>query len=159
MTLHGGDLSLDLIHTPGHTPDHVAVWVPQISTCLAVDAVEFPIPEVWSNDPADLLALCTSLKRIRALRARHVVLAHGQTADPAIVDANLSYFSALQDRLADLFEDNADVELSERRGLRLEDFVGLPGDMPSETLAFYRKCHRSNLLAAVEAKNAGIAFI
>jgi glyoxylase-like metal-dependent hydrolase (beta-lactamase superfamily II) len=159
MTLHGGDLSLDLIHTPGHTPDHVAVWIPEISTCLAVDAVEFPIPEVWSKDPADLLALCTSLKRIRALRARHVVLAHGQTADPIVVDANLSYFSALQDRLADLFDDNADVEMSEGRGLRLEDFVDLPGDMPSETLAFYRKCHRSNLLAAVEAKNAGIALI
>ncbi len=53
MILDGGDLVLELLHTPGHTPDHVAVWIPSIQTCLAVDAVEWPIPEVWSKDPCD----------------------------------------------------------------------------------------------------------
>lgn len=60
----------------------------QIRTCLAVDTVEHPIPEVWSSDPADLRALIASLRRIRSLQADYVVLAHGQSADPAIVDAN-----------------------------------------------------------------------
>lgn len=160
MAIQGGDLTLELIHTPGHTPDHIAVWIPEIRTCLAVDAVEWPIPEVWSKDPGDLRALCTSLKRIRDLQARYVVLAHGQTADPAIVDANLHYFSALQDRVAGLAEGEADIEgLIERHRMGLQDFVDLPEDMPSGTLAFYEKCHRSNLQAALEARNAGITLI
>ena len=54
MSLHGGDLTLELLHTPGHTPDHVAVWIPEIKTCLAVDTVEHPIPEIWSQSPDDL---------------------------------------------------------------------------------------------------------
>ncbi|KAA0693373.1 MBL fold metallo-hydrolase [Neorhizobium sp. P12A] len=160
MTLQGGDLTLELIHTPGHTPDHIAVWIPEIRICLAVDAVEFPIPEVWSKDPADLQALCKSLKRIRDLQAQHVVLAHGQSASPAIIDANLRYFSALRDRVAGLSEhESAVAALTEGSRLPLQDFVGMPRDMPSETLAFYERCHRSNLLAALEARNAGVAFI
>lgn len=27
MTINAGDLTLDLIHTPGHAPDHVGVWI------------------------------------------------------------------------------------------------------------------------------------
>lgn len=30
MALHGGDLTLELLHTPGHTPDHIAVWIPEV---------------------------------------------------------------------------------------------------------------------------------
>lgn len=160
MTIHAGDLTLDLIHTPGHTPDHVAVWIPELRTCLAVDAVEFPIPEVWSSDPADLRALCASLTRIQDLRADHVVLAHGQSADPAVVDANLRYFAGLRDRVADLSDVWIDASvLAGREGFRLQDMVTLPQGMPDETRAFYESCHRANLAAVLEACRAGVAFI
>lgn len=157
MVLHGGDLTLELIHTPGHTPDHIAVWIPEIRTCLAVDTVEYPIPEVWSSDPADLRALITSLKRIRDLQADFVVLAHGHTADPAIVDANLRYFAGLRDRIASLPETELDaVGCADRDGLRLHDLVAVPKDMPAETRAFYERCHQSNLAAVLAARKAGI---
>ncbi|TCR69303.1 MBL fold metallo-hydrolase [Rhizobium sp. BK376] len=160
VTLHGGDLSLDLIHTPGHTPDHVAVWIPEIRTCLAVDAVEHPIPEVWSSDPADLCALVASLKRIRDLQADYVVLAHGQSADPAVVDANLRYFTGLRDRVADLSETELDVVgLVEREGLRLQDFLTVPEAMQAETRAFYERCHQSNLAAVLAARKARIDVV
>jgi glyoxylase-like metal-dependent hydrolase (beta-lactamase superfamily II) len=160
MVVHGGDLTLKLIHTPGHTPDHVAVWIPEIRTCLAVDAVEFPIPEVWSSDPADLRALVGSLKRIRDLQADYVVLAHGHSADPAIVDANLRYFTGLRDRVADLSETELDaVGLVEREGLRLQDFLTVPEGMQAVTRAFYERCHQSNLAAVLAARKAGIDVV
>lgn len=137
MTVDGGDLTLELIHTPGHTPDHVAVWIPELRICLAVDAVEFPIPEIWSSDPADLRALCASLTRIRDLQADHVVLAHGQSADPAIVDANLRYFAGLRDLVVSLGDTRTDAP----------------------TLARSEGCHLSNLAAVLEACRAGIDFI
>ncbi|GGG13701.1 hypothetical protein GCM10010924_48530 [Rhizobium wenxiniae] len=160
MTVHGGDLTLELIHTPGHTPDHVAVWIPELRTCLAVDAVEFPIPEVWSSDPADLRALCASLTRIRDLQADYVVLAHGQSAAPAVVDANLRYFARLRGRVAGLSDVRTDASvLAGREGFRLQDMVTMPTDMPDETRAFYEACHRSNLAAVLQACRAGVAFI
>lgn len=160
MALHGGDLTLELIHTPGHTPDHIAVWIPEIRTCLAVDTVEHPIPEVWSSDPADLCALIASLKRIQDLQADYVVPAHGQRADPAVVDANLRYFAGLRARIAGLTEIGVEViDLAGRGGGRLQDLVAVPEDMPAETRAFYERCHRSNLAAVLAAHKAGVKFI
>lgn len=159
LVLHGGDLTLELSHTPGHTPDHIAVWIPEIRTCLAVDTVEHPIPEVWSSDPADLRALIASLKRIRDLQADHVVLAHGHSADPAIVTANLSYFFRLRDRVSGLSDAELDdVDLLERDELRLQDMVAMPETMHMETRAFYNRCHQSNLAAVLAARRHGIAL-
>lgn len=152
MTLNGGDLTLELIHTPGHTPDHIAVWIPELRTCLAVDAVEYPIPEVWSKTAGDLRLIRSSLARIRDLNARLVIPAHGRTYSPSAVDENLTYFQALADRVGSLSESQlADPQLDSSSGLRLEDFVPLPDAMPSDTVTFYRQCHGTNLGATVQA--------
>ncbi|MHC2301575.1 glyoxylase-like metal-dependent hydrolase (beta-lactamase superfamily II) [Rhizobium mongolense] len=151
MTLNGGDLTLELIHTPGHTPDHVAVWIPELRTCLAVDAVEYPIPEVWSKNPDDLRLICSSLKRIRDLDAKFVIPAHGRTFSPSTVDDNLVYFEELANRVRNLSESQlADPELSKSSGLRLQDIVPIPEDLPVHVFEFYEKCHETNLGATVQ---------
>ncbi|MBY5368532.1 MBL fold metallo-hydrolase [Rhizobium leguminosarum] len=152
MTLNGGDLTLELIHTPGHTPDHVAVWIPELRICLAVDAVEYPIPEVWSKNAGDLRLIRSSLERIRDLNARLVIPAHGRTHSPSAVHDNLAYFQALADRVGSLSESQlAEPQLGGSSGLRLEDFVAIPEGMPSDVVAFYRNCHETNLGATVQA--------
>ncbi|NKL75432.1 MBL fold metallo-hydrolase [Rhizobium leguminosarum] len=152
MTLNGGDLTLELIHTPGHTPDHIAVWIPELRICLAVDAVEYPIPEVWSKSAGDLRLIRSSLERIRDLNARLVIPAHGRTHFPSAVDGNLAYFQALADRVGSLSKSQlADPQLGSSSGLRLEDFVPIPDGMASDTVAFYRQCHETNLGATVQA--------
>ncbi|MEH7840608.1 MBL fold metallo-hydrolase [Rhizobium laguerreae] len=152
MTLNGGDLTLELIHTPGHTPDHIAVWIPELRICLAVDAVEYPIPEVWSKNAGDLRLIRSSLERIRDLNARLVIPAHGRTHSPSAVDDNLAYFQALADRVGSLSESQlADPQLGSSSGLRLEDFVPIPDGMPSDVVASYRNCHETNLGATVQA--------
>lgn len=155
MTLHGGDLSLNLLHTPGHTPDHLAVWIPEIGTCLAVDAVEHPIPEVWSNSPDDLRSLRSSLNLIRSLKPKQLVLAHGQTSDPAVLDRNIAYFENIQEAVAFVPASALmSAALDQREGMGLEDFVDLPAGMSFETREFYERCHRSNLAATVAARGA-----
>ncbi|PDS78512.1 MBL fold metallo-hydrolase [Rhizobium sp. L43] len=151
MVLNGGDLTLELIHTPGHTPDHVAVWIPELRICLAVDAVEYPIPEVWSRRADDLRLIRSSLARIRDLGARLVIPAHGRTSSPSAVDENLAYFEALADRVGDLSESRlADPQLGSASGFRLEDFVAIPEGMPADMATFYRNCHETNLGATVQ---------
>ncbi|MBW8787861.1 MAG: MBL fold metallo-hydrolase [Rhizobium leguminosarum] len=152
MTVNGGDLTLELIHTPGHTPDHVAVWIPELRICLVVDAVEYPIPEVWSKNAGDLRLIRSSLERIRDLNARLVIPAHGRTHSPSAVHDNLAYFQALADRVGSLSESQlAEPQLGGSSGLRLEDFVAIPEGMPSDVVAFYRNCHETNLGATVQA--------
>ena len=155
-TLHGGDLTLELFHTPGHTPDHVSVWIPEIRVCLAVDAVEYPIPEVWSRSAHDLRLLSSSLERIRDLNARFVIPAHGRTLSPATVDDNLLYFKELASRVENLSEsDLLGPGLNKAVGFRLQDFVAIPADMATEVVAFYEGFHDTNLGATIQARLDG----
>lgn len=49
MTVDIGDRSLDVIPTPGHSPDHIALWEPARERVWANEAIGlyFPIPERW----------------------------------------------------------------------------------------------------------------
>ncbi|TLX04362.1 MBL fold metallo-hydrolase [Rhizobium sp. MHM7A] len=153
MVLNGGDLTLELIHTPGHTPDHIAVWIPELRICLAVDAVEYPVPEVWSRSGHDLRLIQSSLTRIRDLEARLVIPAHGKTSSPSTVDENIAYFQALAERIGTLSKSRlAEPQLGGMDGFRLQDFVAIPDGMPLDTVAFYRACHETNLGATVQAR-------
>ncbi|GGD91026.1 hypothetical protein GCM10011390_07150 [Aureimonas endophytica] len=153
MVLHGGDLTLELLHTPGHTPDHVAVWIPELRTCLAVDAVEYPIPEVWSEAPEDLADLRASLDRLRRLDARFLLPAHGRTHAPELVQRNIDYFDELAARVAAMPDTRlAADDPALLPGLAFEDLV--PDFTSAETavLAFYRRCHASNRRATIRTR-------
>lgn len=155
MSLRGGDLSFELIHTPGHTPDHIALWIPEIRTCLAVDAVEWPIPEVWSESADDLQKLRASLRRIQDLDAKFVITAHGRSCSPELVAENIAYFDALERCIRERGTEELSVpDLATRPGLRLQDLVALPDDMPTEVRAYYERCHRTNLGATIAAQRS-----
>lgn len=80
-----GDETLRALHTPGHSPDHLAFWHEPSATALTGDLV-VPGGSVmihWSGggNLADYLA---SLERILALRPRTILPAHGSRVnDPA----------------------------------------------------------------------------
>ena len=132
LTLEGGDLTLEVLPTPGHTDDHVSVWIPELRTLLAGDAAEFPFPHVSSG--ATLPGLRASLERLAALRPEVVLPCHGGTTDPHLLAWNLRYFGALEAR-PDLTYEAALAELG----------VG-PGDVP----AFYRPFHEDAVRATRE---------
>jgi len=93
LRIDGGDLTLELIPTPGHTDDHVAVWIPELRLLLAGDAAEQPIPYV--NAPSDLPALRASIRLLVALDPATVIPCHGGTTDPGLLARNLAYFDLL----------------------------------------------------------------
>jgi glyoxylase-like metal-dependent hydrolase (beta-lactamase superfamily II) len=95
LVIDGGDLRLEIIATPGHKPDHVAVWIPQIRLVWAADAAEHPWP--FANDPAELPDLRASLARMLALDPQWALCCHapGMTS-PQIIANNHAYFDALE---------------------------------------------------------------
>ncbi len=146
LRIDGGDLTLELLPTPGHTPDHISLWIPELRLVLAGDAAERPIPYV--NEPGDLPILRASLARLAALEPVAVVPCHGGTSDPALLTRNLAYFDTLEPRARStlnagrLPEDWAEHE-------DLPDLIGLPlveaapdlADEPDDIVAFYRASH------------------
>lgn len=100
LTIDGGDLTLELIPTPGHTPDHISVWIPRIGALLAGDAAELPFP--FAARPADLPALRGSLARLAALDASTALYCHAPVAcGPQLIRDNLTYFDRLEEACRD----------------------------------------------------------
>ncbi len=151
LALHGGDLTLHLLHTPGHTDDHVAVWLPELRTCIAGDAAEDPIPEVTEPTARNLRLLCESLRRLHDLRPEHVLPSHGETSSPELLRRNLAYFTTVAERVRSL--PVAEPAADTAPGLRFEDCVPEHRELTPAMLEFYRRCHRKAVRAtALQAR-------
>lgn len=97
LTIDGGDLTLELFATPGHTVDHVAIYVPEIRTLFAADAAELPFPMARTVDGVP--ALRASLAKLAALDAETVFYCHAPvTIGPALIHANIRYYNTLEER-------------------------------------------------------------
>ncbi|MGY2895378.1 MBL fold metallo-hydrolase [Deinococcus sp. UYEF24] len=151
LTLYGGDLTVELVATPGHTPDHCSVWIPEIGTLLAGDAAEFPFPSVRGG--ATLAQVRSSLQSLKTLNPRVVLPCHGGTTGPELLDQNLAYFSRLRGlmKAATPLEHGAALTESTlppplRYAAALEDL----GTTPERVPAFYRGFHLDAVRATAE---------
>jgi glyoxylase-like metal-dependent hydrolase (beta-lactamase superfamily II) len=92
-SIMGGDLTLELIPAPGHTEDHLALYLPELRILLAADAAEWPWPHV--PDGAGLAAERASLERLAALDPVSVLPCHGGVHDAALLAVNAAYYAAV----------------------------------------------------------------
>ncbi len=93
LTIRGGDLTLVLLHTPGHTEDHLSVWIPELRVVIAGDAAEHPFPHI--DTPEGIVRARASLARLRALDPLYVLPCHGDTTDLALLERNIAYLDAV----------------------------------------------------------------
>jgi glyoxylase-like metal-dependent hydrolase (beta-lactamase superfamily II) len=118
LDLDLGGVTVSLWPLPGHTPDSVVAFVPELNLLLAGDAVELPCPcvpegcdldgwigqlELWRSDP----------------RVRTVVPSHGPCGDAEVIARTIAYLDGL------------------RRGT--------PPPLPADASPFYAATHRDNL--------------
>jgi glyoxylase-like metal-dependent hydrolase (beta-lactamase superfamily II) len=157
LQLRGGDLTIELIHTPGHTIDHVAIWIPELKLIIAADAIESPIPEVDSDDT--ITDLRQSFALLKSLDAEFILPSHGGTCTPELLDRNINYFNYLEANVKMAMVNclvptdwAVRLDLPESLGLALEDLID-PTDLPIATAAFaesfYRNCHFKAVKATV----------
>jgi cyclase len=81
MTLHLGDHTFELLHTPGHTPGQIAVHVPEERVVFTGDTV-FNDCQTWLMT-SDVQQWIEALDRIGRLDVDHVVPGHGEVTDRA----------------------------------------------------------------------------
>ncbi len=145
-TIDGGDLSLVLLPTPGHTRDHMSVWLPEIRLLLAGDAAEHPYP--YCGRDANIDILLDSLDTLGELRPVVVIPCHGGTTTPDLLDRNRAYFVTLDGLARSAIESGAvdtDWEtasgIEETIGYTFEQSVRDQGSDPASIGDFYRNSH------------------
>jgi glyoxylase-like metal-dependent hydrolase (beta-lactamase superfamily II) len=73
-----GDVTATVVHTPGHSPDHVCLWHAETGTLfggdLAIEGTTVWIPSMLGGD---LAAYLSSLERVMALNPSWILPAHG----------------------------------------------------------------------------------
>lgn len=96
MTLHGGDLTIELLSAPGHQRDHIVAWLPELRLLLAFDAVEMPVPIIENADAVQ--SMQQTLRDLLALQPQRVLCSHGKTTGVEQVEHNLAYLREIERR-------------------------------------------------------------
>jgi glyoxylase-like metal-dependent hydrolase (beta-lactamase superfamily II) len=151
-----GGRSAEIIATPGHSPGHVAAWIPGAGLLAAGDAVmgtgiptregTLLIPPMYSP-PA---AYAETIERIRSLPVRVLASGHEPILEDEAIGAFLDASSAASDRLAGLVAaalDETPRTLLELCRLVHAAYGGLPGERVPD-LALTVDGHVEDLLAA-----------
>jgi len=97
LVINDNNLTIELLHAPGHCQDQIVAWLPEISLLLAFDAIEKPLPSIEDSTCAPLIF--STLKRLAALNAQYVLCSHGSTTSPALIHENQAYLDRLASRV------------------------------------------------------------
>jgi glyoxylase-like metal-dependent hydrolase (beta-lactamase superfamily II) len=150
QAVSAGDQTLRVLHTPGHSPDHVAFWHEASRTIFTGDLVVLGSSVMihWSRG-GDLGQYMASLERLLALEPAQLLPAHGPiVADPRALLASYIEHRRMRERqvLAALRAGHSDVQ-----GIAESIYDGLaPALVPAA---------RENVRAHLEKlKSDGLAF-
>ncbi len=151
LVIDGGDLTLELFATPGHQPDHLSIWIPEIGMLLAGDAAEAPFP--FAQSAASLPQIRSSITHMIALQPQQVLYCHAPvTAGPQLLLANAAYFDELEEHCRAALASGASAKPAD--GTDLEALVGLPFEqalpMPTDQVDFYRPGHLAHIRMMLE---------
>lgn len=123
VSLSAGDRTLELVHTPGHAPDHLAVWDPASGTLFVNEAVGsyYPRSDTWLPPATlprfDIAAVEESIERLREFDADRLALSHfGVREDPQVaLDTAAERLARFSERIPELYDEcDDDVERTER---------------------------------------------
>jgi glyoxylase-like metal-dependent hydrolase (beta-lactamase superfamily II) len=93
-TLEAGDVQLEVVATPGHSPDHFCLWHGESRTMfggdLLIEGATVVVPGTRGGSLRDYLA---SLERVKALDPAQVLPAHGPIIDAplALIDRYVAH--------------------------------------------------------------------
>jgi glyoxylase-like metal-dependent hydrolase (beta-lactamase superfamily II) len=146
LSLDGGDLQLELLHTPGHCSEHCSLWLPALRVLLAFDAAESPFPTI--GNIAGVTDMFETLEKLVSLQPVTVLCSHGQTSNPDILTKNLSYLRTIAQRaktlLASLHPDSKQLEqAAELINYPYAEVIANHTD--SIDHSFYREMHAQNV--------------
>jgi glyoxylase-like metal-dependent hydrolase (beta-lactamase superfamily II) len=84
-TIAAGDTTLTVIHTPGHSPDHICLWHAETRSLFCGDlAIRGTTVWIPTQLQGDLAAYLASLERVIAINPARMMPAHGPVIDQPV---------------------------------------------------------------------------
>lgn len=100
-----GNITIELHHLPGHTPDSIVGFIPEKGLLLMGDAVETPLPFVPPG--CNLNRWISELKRWHNdRRVKTVIPSHGPIGGPDQIEKTISYLENLKEGTEQTFSKN-----------------------------------------------------
>jgi len=81
-----GGITLEAIHTPGHTPGHLAFFIPEADLLFTADVDLTPFGPFYGNDFADIDEFLQSIERLRRLNAGIVATGHAGPFNGQVIE-------------------------------------------------------------------------
>jgi glyoxylase-like metal-dependent hydrolase (beta-lactamase superfamily II) len=150
MTIHCGDLTIELKSAPGHHPDQIVAWIPALRLLLAFDAVEKPLPLM--DDQRCVPDMFTTLEHLLALQPERVLCSHGKSTSPQLVADNFHYVREIERRSRLLLRRHRPSEEELEHASSLIDYpfdeviAGVDGQIDR---TFYGQGHENNIRAVL----------
>ncbi len=76
-----GGLTFQILHTPGETPDHLTVWIPQLKAAFCGDNYYTSFPNLYTlrgTEPRPALNYVNSLNKVLDLKPELLLPSHGE---------------------------------------------------------------------------------
>ncbi|HLH62673.1 MAG TPA: MBL fold metallo-hydrolase [Ktedonobacteraceae bacterium] len=151
LAIHDGNLTIQLFPAPGHRPDHIAAWVPELRLLLAFDAVEMPIPSI--ENAAGAPYMFATLESLIALQPQVVLCSHSKTTSPQLIQDNLSYLREIEQRCHTVIRTHRPdaAELAHPSALINYPFNEVSAAVTAPVdRTFYEQVHEDNIRAIME---------
>jgi glyoxylase-like metal-dependent hydrolase (beta-lactamase superfamily II) len=76
-----GGLTLETVHTPGHTPGHVAFFIPEHELLFSGDIDLTPFGPFYGHDFADINDFLASIEKLKQINSRVLISGHAGPFD------------------------------------------------------------------------------
>ena len=143
-----GGITLEAIHTPGHTPGHMAFYIPEADLLFTADVDLTSFGPFYGNDFADIGQFLQSIQRLRRLNAAIVATGHAGPFNGQV--------SEKFDRYEEIFYQRDRLILEQFvRPMALDDFTGRNllfrsySDFP-DLIRWFERVHIEKHLARLE---------
>jgi cyclase len=147
--LHLGEKSLQLMLTPGHSPDTTVVYVKEDKVLLASDTV-MPLPYFVWGDREDFIE---SLQKVLEFNLESIVQGHGEVLLRGeireAIQSSIRYLNAIQKRVAKV------VEAGEGVGALRRIDIESCGKSRIPLNGLVQDLHQANLLSLYEKMTGG----
>ena len=112
-----GGLTLEAIHTPGHTPGHLAFFIPEANFLFSADVDLSSFGPFYGHDFADIGDFLVSIEKLKKVKAKMVISGHAGLFNGNLKNKFDVYEEVIHDRDRILLE-------KLNRPKSIEDFKG-----------------------------------
>jgi cyclase len=119
-TLQVGSRMMEILHTPGHTPDSIVGWLKDEDVIVAGDTVT-ELPFAGYGDSRDLIESLQKVKSISGDRGK-IIQGHGGICRGEKLDDDINYIEEVQRRTAEYVGSGETAEEASKN-IKLEDCV------------------------------------